>query len=99
MNFSCSENGQKVRTDCLVVESNIHHPNNSSLLGDCVLTRPMRRAEETFDVSFENRRLRAKRRVMAISNAGKDLYGKAPKQVSFDGGFATRSKSLSHQGR
>lgn len=30
------ERGTKVRTDCLVVESNIHHPTDSSLLWDCV---------------------------------------------------------------
>lgn len=65
------EKGQKIRTDCLVVESNIHHPNDSSLLGDCVrvLTRLMRKATDRFGLSFKSRRLRAKRRVMAISNA------------------------------
>jgi IS5 family transposase len=30
------ESGKKVRTDCMVIESNIHHPNDSSLLGNCV---------------------------------------------------------------
>lgn len=65
------EKGEKVRTDCMVIESNIHHPNDSSLLGDCVrvFTRLMKRANEKFGLSFKSRRLRAKRRVLDISNA------------------------------
>jgi len=65
------ENGTKVRTDCMIVESNIHHPNDSSLLGDCVrvFTRLMRRARDRFGISFESRLLRARRRVLGISNA------------------------------
>ncbi len=30
------EKGRKVRVDCTVVDSNIHHPSDSSLLFDCV---------------------------------------------------------------
>jgi len=30
------DNGEKIRTDCTVVESNIHHPTDSSLLWDSV---------------------------------------------------------------
>jgi len=65
------EKGTKARTDCTVVETNIHHPNDSSLLGDCVrvLTRLMRNAKEKFGLKFTNHRLRAKRRVLGISNA------------------------------
>lgn len=65
------EEGTKARTDCTVVETNIHHPNDSSLLGDCVrvLTRLMRKAKEKFGLKFTNHRLRAKRRVLGISNA------------------------------
>jgi IS5 family transposase len=65
------EKGTKVRTDCLVVESNIHHPTDSSLLWDCsrVLVRIMKRAQEAFGLTFVNHRLRAKRRAMEISNA------------------------------
>jgi transposase, IS5 family len=65
------EKGQKVRTDCMVIESNIHHPNDSSLLGDCVrvFTRLMKKSNEKFGLSFKSRRLRAKRRVLDISNA------------------------------
>jgi IS5 family transposase len=65
------ERGTKVRTDCLVVESNIHHPTDSSLLWDCVrvLARVMKRAQESFGLTFVNHRLRAKRRALEISNA------------------------------
>lgn len=65
------ETGRKVRTDCTVVESNIHHPTDSSLLGDCVrvLVRLQSAANETFGLSFTDHSLRAKRRAMGILNA------------------------------
>ena len=65
------EKGTKARTDCTVVEANIHHPNDSSLLGDCarVLARLMKQAQQKFGLKFTNHRLRAKRRVLGISNA------------------------------
>lgn len=65
------ENGKKVRTDCTVVESDIHSPTDSSLLWDCVrvLTRLMTDAQEIVDVDFTDHSLRAKRRAMGILNA------------------------------
>jgi IS5 family transposase len=65
------EKGTKVRTDCLVVESNIHHPTDSSLLWDCVrvLARIMKRAQAAFGFEFVSHRLRAKRRALEIVNA------------------------------
>ena len=65
------EAGEKVRTDCTVVETNIHHPTDSSLLWDCVrvLTRLMSRANEDFGVGFADHRRRAKRRALGILNA------------------------------
>jgi len=65
------ETGKKVRTDCTVVESNIHSPTDSSLLLDCVrvLARIMRGAQEDFGVDFADHTLRAKRRAMGILNA------------------------------
>jgi transposase, IS5 family len=73
------EKGNRVRTDCMVVESNIHHPTDSSLLGDCVrvLTRLMKRAKENFGLSFQSHKLRAKRRVLEISNA-KSMQDRTP---------------------
>ena len=65
------ERGRKTRTDCTVVETNIHAPSDSSLLWDCVrvLVRRMTRAKEPFGTSFNSRRRRAKRRAMGILNA------------------------------
>ena len=65
------EKGTRVRTDCFVVESNIHHPTDSSLLWDCVrvLARVMKRAHQAFGLTFVNHRLRAKRRALEINNA------------------------------
>ena len=65
------ERGRKVRTDCTVVESNIHHPTDSSLLNDCVrvLARLQWEARELFGFPFSDHTLRAKRRAMGILNA------------------------------
>lgn len=66
------EAGRKARTDCTVVESNIHEPSDSSLLWDCVrvVTRLVDRGSElvpSMDWSFaHDRRLRAKRRAFEI---------------------------------
>lgn len=68
------ESGDKVRSDCTVVETNIHHPTDSSLLWDCVrvLTRLMGDAQETFGINFSDHSRRAKRRSIGISNAKSD---------------------------
>jgi IS5 family transposase len=65
------EKGRKVRVDCTVVESNIHHPTDSSLLWDCVrvLSRWSQRAVEISDVVVANHCRRAKRRALGILNA------------------------------
>jgi transposase, IS5 family len=65
------ETGQKVRTDCTVVESNIHAPTDSSLLWDGVrvLVRLQDEAAEDFGLSFHDHSRRAKRRAMGILNA------------------------------
>lgn len=67
------EDGNKLRVDTTVVESNIHAPSDSSLLWDCVrvLTRLMTAAREIVgpDAAFANRKRRAKRRSMGILNA------------------------------
>jgi len=65
------ELGDKVRTDCTVVESNIHHPTDSSLLFDCVrvMARLMSHAQESFAISYSDRTRRAKRRALGILNA------------------------------
>ena len=65
------ENGRKVRVDCTVVESNIHHPTDSSLLYDCVrvLAREMEVGRCQVGTTFTNHTRRAKRRALGILNA------------------------------
>jgi len=65
------EKGRKVRIDCTVVESNIHHPTDSSLLWDSVrvLGRLTQRAKEISGVVVTDHRRRAKRRALGILNA------------------------------
>jgi len=65
------ENGKVVRVDCTVVESNIRHPADSSLLYDCVrvLARLMERGRRQVDTAFINHTRRAKRRSLGILNA------------------------------
>jgi transposase, IS5 family len=65
------ENGNKVRVDCTVVETNIHAPTDSSLLWDVVrvLTRLLDRAREYVDVAFTDHQRLAKRRALAIQHA------------------------------
>lgn len=65
------DDGRWMRTDTTVVESNIHHPLDSSLLNDGVrvLTRTLLRARETYGTTASNHRRRAKRRAVAILHA------------------------------
>ena len=67
------EEGRKARIDCTVVETDIHHPTDSSLLNDCVqvLARIMEAAKEDFEVNFPfaDHRRRAKKRALGILNA------------------------------
>jgi transposase, IS5 family len=67
------EDGRWMRTDTTVVESNIHHPLDSSLLYDGVrvLTRTLRRANEKYGTTVCNHRRRAKRRAIAILHVGR----------------------------
>ena len=65
------ENGRKVRVDCTVVESNIHHPTDSSLLYDCVrvLAREIKACHPQVGAAFTNHTRRAKKRALGILNA------------------------------
>ena len=67
------EKGRKVRVDCTVVASNIHHPTDSSLLNDCVrvLARLSKRAQEIFELDFDfvDHCRRARKRALEILNA------------------------------
>ncbi len=65
------EKGRKVRVDCTVTESNIHHPTDSSLLWDSVrvLCRLTQRARVKFGLKVPDHSRRAKKRAMGILNA------------------------------
>ena len=67
------EDGKTIRVDTTVVEANIHPPLDSNLLLDSVrvVTRLMGRAQQILgaDVTFPNRKRRAKRRALAILSA------------------------------
>ena len=65
------EKGRKVRVDCTVVESNIHHPTDSSLLEDGVrvLCRLTQWARKSFGVTVSDHRRRARKRALGILNA------------------------------
>lgn len=68
------EDGNKLRVDCTVVETNIHGPSDSSLLVDSVrvLVRLMDRAQEYVDAPFTNHHRRAKRRAIGILHARRE---------------------------
>jgi IS5 family transposase len=67
------EDGRTIRVDTTVVEANIHPPLDSNLLWDSVrvVTRLMGHAQGILgaDVTFPNRKRRAKRRALAILSA------------------------------
>jgi transposase, IS5 family len=72
--------GRKMRVDTTVVESNIHYPTDSSLLGDGVrvLTRSMRKITElagTVGAKLRDRSRSVKWRMLEIARAAR---GKAP---------------------
>lgn len=72
---SCGiEKGRKVRVDCTVTESNIHHPTDSSLLWDSVkvLCRLTERANEAFGIKVPDHRRKAKKKAMGVLNAKND---------------------------
>jgi transposase, IS5 family len=68
--------GRKMRVDTTVVETNIHYPTDSSLLGDGarVLTRVMKRVEEAaggLARKIRNRMRTVRKKVMAIAIASR----------------------------
>jgi len=86
------EKGRKVRIDCTCVESNIHHPTDSSLLWDAVrvLTRLMERCRDAGVriPGFHNHSRVAKRRMLAILNAKR----KKQRQAAYADLLKTTSK-------
>ncbi len=76
------EDGQKVRTDCTVVETNIHHPTDSELLWDGVrvLMRYLSQARKILgpQIVFSDRSKEAKRLRMQTAFARRKTTRQAP---------------------
>ena len=94
------EAGREIRIDCTVVESNIHHPTDSTLLWDVVrvLTRLLIAARKlgVMGLSFQDHSRRAKRRMLGILNAKKEkarkkLYADLLKVAEKVTGYAERA--------
>jgi IS5 family transposase len=97
------EDGRMVRTDCTVVEANIHPPSDSWLLRDGVevLTRMMDRAALSVDFRWADRTKKAKRRALEIINAKdearrKPLYQKLLSVAGEVVDFAKRAVAALH---
>jgi IS5 family transposase len=74
------EQGRQARMDCTVVESNIHPPTDSTLLFDCVrvLARTLDAIRQYgVRVHFTDHCRRAKRRVLSVQYAKKEVQRKA----------------------
>jgi IS5 family transposase len=89
------EDGGTILVDSTGVESNIHHPTDSSLLNDGVrvLTRLLKRSTQFVDVTFSDHTRRAKRRALGVLNAKKDKqrterYGDLLKVAAKTAGYA-----------
>jgi IS5 family transposase len=73
--------GRKLRVDTTVVETNIHYPTDSTLLGDGVrvLTRVMQRVTQVAGqagTAMRNRLRSVKRKMLEIARASRDLSDK-----------------------
>lgn len=78
------EPGDKIRTDCTVVESNIHPPTDSSLLFDVVKTcvRLLEHARELVaDIRYSNHTRASKKRVHRIQYARRKKKRRKPYRV------------------
>ena len=78
--------GKKLRVDTTVVETNIHYPTDSTLLGDGVrvLTRVMKKVNEvagTMGAKFRDRTRAVKLRVLAIARASRNKSEKGKQKL------------------
>jgi IS5 family transposase len=97
--------GRKLRTDTTVVESNVHYPTDSALLGDGirVLTRSLQRIAEQCAagaVPVVNHALAVKRRLLEINRAAKSV-AEASRQRLKDsyGGLLKLTRGVLRQAR
>jgi len=67
--------GRKLRVDTTVVETNIHHPTDSSLLGDGVrvIVRTLHKIRQVVKVRFRDRTRSVGRRVLQIAEQSRKL--------------------------
>ena len=78
--------GRRMRVDTTVVETNIHYPTDSTLMGDGVrvLTRVMKKAAAvagTAGTSFRDRSRSVKRRILEIAYAARDKSAKGQAKI------------------
>jgi len=78
--------GRKMRVDTTVVETNIHYPTDSSLLGDGVrvLTRVMQKVTEVAGQAgslLRDRRRTVRRRLLEIARASRDKSEKGKQKL------------------
>src|SRR4030095_681771 len=78
--------GRKMRVDTTVVETNIHYPTDSSLLGDGVrvLTRVMQKVTAVagaVGTRLRDRTRSVRRRILQIARASRDRRGEGPQKV------------------
>jgi IS5 family transposase len=92
--------GRKMRVDTTVVETNVHYPTDSSLLGDGarVLTRTMKKVEKAtggLKKRIRNRMRSVNKKVIAIALAGRL---KGPEGEVAEGQEGRRKTYLTHTG-
>lgn len=92
------EDGATIMVDSTGVESNIHHPTDSSLLKDGVrvLARLLKRTPQFIDVAFSDHTRRSKRRALGVLNAKNDRqrrqrYGDLLKVANKTAGYARQA--------
>jgi IS5 family transposase len=78
--------GGKLRTDTTVVEANIHHPTDASLLSDCVrvITRTVKKIREqgvAVGAGFHDRTRSVKKQIYSIAKVLRRRTGEAIKEV------------------
>jgi len=75
--------GRKLRVDTTVVETNIHHPTDSSLLGDGVrvITRTVQKIRPMVQVRFRDRTRSVRRRVFQIVQQSRKVGEKAQAEM------------------
>jgi len=97
--------GRKLRTDTTVVESNVHYPTDSALLGDGirVLTRSLQRIAAqcaTGAISVVNHARAVKRRLLEINRASKSLAEASQQRLKDSyGGLLKLTRGVVRQAR